>query len=83
VKNAPASTFPFFPPWTLFFNAGYQGRIKIRVQVIVNYRIFLAAPVSFHDPGSALDRKEGCRAGDEIENKYKKIILAPECKKSL
>jgi len=52
--DAPTMTFPFFPPWTLFFNAGHQGRIKIRVQVILDYRIFLAAPESFHNPGSAL-----------------------------
>jgi hypothetical protein len=57
-KNAPASTFPFFPPWTLFFNAGHHGRIKIRVQVIVKYRIFLAAPVRFHHRGFALVLKE-------------------------
>jgi hypothetical protein len=62
-KNTPTTAFPFFPSWTLFFNAGYQGRIKIRFQVIVNYRIILAAPVRFHDTGFALVLKEGmaCR----------------------
>ena len=48
------TTFPFSPPRTLFFNAGHKGRIKIRVQVIVNYRVLLAPPVSFHDTGSAI-----------------------------
>jgi len=56
--NAPTTTFPFSPLRTLFFNAGHQSWIEIRVQVIVNYRIFLAAPVSFHDRGSALVVKE-------------------------
>jgi len=37
----PTTAFPFSPLRTLFFNSGHQGRIKIRVQVIVNYRIFL------------------------------------------
>jgi hypothetical protein len=41
-KNTPATTFPLFPLGTLFFNAGYQGRIKIRVHEIGKYRIFLA-----------------------------------------
>jgi len=66
--NTPATTFPFFPLWTFCSYAGHQGRIKIRFQVIVNYRIFLAAPVSFHDMGSALVLKEWCRARGEIEN---------------
>jgi hypothetical protein len=57
-ENAPATAFPFFPPWTLFFNAGHKGRIKVRFQVIIDYRILLAAPVSFHDPGSELVLKE-------------------------
>jgi hypothetical protein len=56
--DTPATTFPFFPLWTIFLNAGHQGRIKVWFQVIVNYRIFLAAPVSFHDPGFALVVKE-------------------------
>jgi hypothetical protein len=65
-KNSPTTVFPFFPPWTFIFYAGYQGRVKIRVKVIVNYRIFLAAPVSLHEHGSALVLKEGCRVGSEI-----------------
>jgi hypothetical protein len=70
-KDTPTSAFPFFPPRTLFLNAGYQVRIKIRLQVIVNYRIFLAAPVSFHDTGSALVLKELYRVWGEIEDKLK------------
>ena len=57
---APTPTFPFFPLWTLFFNAGHQGRIKIRVQAIVNYGVILAAPVRFHNHGSALVLMEQC-----------------------
>jgi hypothetical protein len=48
-KTAPTTTFPFFPPWTLFFNAGHQGRIKIhRVFQHLLYRVFLTAP-QIHD----------------------------------
>jgi len=56
-----------FPPPTLFFNAGHQDRIKVRIQVIVNYRIFLKAPVGFHDPGSALVVIERCQRWCENE----------------
>ena len=49
-KNTPTTTFPFFPLWTLFFNTGHQGRVKIRLQVIVNDRIFLTTPIGNHDP---------------------------------
>ena len=45
---------PISPHRTFGLDAGHQGRVEIRVQVIVNYRVFLAAPVCFHDPGSAL-----------------------------
>ena len=64
----PTTAFPFSPLRTLFFNSGHQGRIKIRVQVIVNYRIFLWAPQGNHDPGSALSLKELYRTGSENEN---------------
>jgi len=46
-------TFPFIPPLARFFNAGHQGRIKIQVQVNVNYPVFLTAPEGFPDSGSA------------------------------
>jgi len=38
---------PFLSRRIFFFNAGHQCRIKIRPEVIINYRIFLATPVSF------------------------------------
>jgi hypothetical protein len=39
-----------------------QMKIGVRVQVIVNYRLFLAAPVRFHEQGPVIVLKEGCRA---------------------
>jgi hypothetical protein len=34
----------------------------------INYRIFLVAPVRFHDPDSALILKERCQVMGKIEN---------------
>jgi hypothetical protein len=43
----PATTLPFFPLWTFFFKAAYQGGIEVWIPQIFSYRILHAAQSKF------------------------------------
>jgi hypothetical protein len=57
---------PLSPPITVRLEARYQSGIKIYSVINpIHYRIFLAAPIRFHDLSLIIPQKKKCCAGCE------------------